>query len=49
MPNASGCEMFIEGAHAVADRVTPEQLKLGMLFLPQSKPFWRSKFRPLRA
>jgi len=29
-------EMFIEGAHAVADQVTPEQLKLGMLFPPQS-------------
>jgi malate dehydrogenase (oxaloacetate-decarboxylating)(NADP+) len=28
-------EMFIEAAHAVADQVTPEQLKLGMLFLPQ--------------
>ena len=30
-------EMFIEAAHAVADQVTPEQLKLGMLFPPQSK------------
>jgi malate dehydrogenase (oxaloacetate-decarboxylating)(NADP+) len=29
-------DMFIEAAHAVADRVTPEQLKLGMLFPPQS-------------
>ena len=29
-------EMFIEAAHAVADQVTPEQLKLGMLFSPQS-------------
>jgi malate dehydrogenase (oxaloacetate-decarboxylating)(NADP+) len=29
-------EMFIEAAHAVADQVTPEQLKLGMLFPPQS-------------
>src|SRR4029077_3593142 len=29
-------EMFIEAAHAVADEVTPEQLKLGMLFPPQS-------------
>src|SRR6516225_6493532 len=28
--------MFIEAAHAVADQVTPEQLKLGMLFPPQS-------------
>ncbi|MBV8402138.1 MAG: NAD-dependent malic enzyme [Acetobacteraceae bacterium] len=28
--------MFIESAHAVADQVTPEQLKLGMLFPPQS-------------
>jgi hypothetical protein len=24
--------MFIESAHALADQVTPEQLKLGMLF-----------------
>src|SRR6516162_11301905 len=30
-------EMFIEAAHAVADQVTAEQLKLGMLFTPQSK------------
>ena len=29
-------DMFIEAAHAVADQVTPEQLKLGMLFPPQS-------------
>jgi malate dehydrogenase (oxaloacetate-decarboxylating)(NADP+) len=29
-------KMFIEAAHAVADQVTPEQLKLGMLFPPQS-------------
>jgi len=29
-------EMFIEAAHAVADQVTVEQLKLGMLFPPQS-------------
>ncbi|HEY1477354.1 MAG TPA: NAD-dependent malic enzyme [Chthoniobacterales bacterium] len=29
-------EMFIEAAHAVADQVTPEQLKLGILFPPQS-------------
>src|SRR5260370_39055268 len=29
-------EMFIEAAHAVADQVTPEQLKLAMLFPPQS-------------
>jgi malate dehydrogenase (oxaloacetate-decarboxylating)(NADP+) len=28
--------MFIESAHAVADQVTDEQLKLGMLFPPQS-------------
>jgi malate dehydrogenase (oxaloacetate-decarboxylating)(NADP+) len=28
--------MFIEAAHAVADQVTPEHLKLGMLFPPQS-------------
>jgi malate dehydrogenase (oxaloacetate-decarboxylating)(NADP+) len=28
--------MFIEAAHAVADQVTPEQLKLGVLFPPQS-------------
>lgn len=29
-------EMFIEAAHAVADQVTSEQLKQGMLFPPQS-------------
>src|SRR5271168_82098 len=29
-------QMFIEAAHAVADQVTAEQLKLGMLFPPQS-------------
>jgi malate dehydrogenase (oxaloacetate-decarboxylating)(NADP+) len=29
-------EMFIEAAHAVADQVSPEQLKLGMIFPPQS-------------
>ncbi len=29
-------EMFIESAHAVADQVTPEQLKQGLLFPPQS-------------
>ena len=29
-------EMFIEAAHAVADQVSPEQLKQGMLFPPQS-------------
>ena len=29
-------EMFIEAAHAVANQVAPEQLKLGMLFPPQS-------------
>ena len=29
-------DLFIEAAHAVADQVTPEQLKLGMLFAPQS-------------
>ena len=29
-------EMFIEAAKAVADQVSPEQLKLGMLFPPQS-------------
>jgi malate dehydrogenase (oxaloacetate-decarboxylating)(NADP+) len=28
--------MFIEAAHAVADQVTPDQLKLGMLYPPQS-------------
>lgn len=29
-------EMFIEAAHAVADQVTADELKLGMLFPPQS-------------
>jgi malate dehydrogenase (oxaloacetate-decarboxylating)(NADP+) len=29
-------DMFIEAAHAVADQVSTEQLKLGMLFPPQS-------------
>ena len=29
-------DMFIEAAQAVADQVTPEQLRLGMLFPPQS-------------
>jgi malate dehydrogenase (oxaloacetate-decarboxylating)(NADP+) len=29
-------EMFIEAANAVADQVTPDQLKLGMLYPPQS-------------
>jgi malate dehydrogenase (oxaloacetate-decarboxylating)(NADP+) len=29
-------DMFIEAANAVADQVTPEQLKQGMLFPPQS-------------
>jgi malate dehydrogenase (oxaloacetate-decarboxylating)(NADP+) len=29
-------DMFIEAAHAVAELVSPEQLKLGMLFPPQS-------------
>src|SRR5260221_4875314 len=29
-------EMFIQAARAVADQVTPEQLKLRMLFPPQS-------------
>lgn len=29
-------EMFIEAAHAVADQVSDDQLKLGMLFPPQS-------------
>jgi malate dehydrogenase (oxaloacetate-decarboxylating)(NADP+) len=29
-------EMFIEAAHAVADQVTPDRLKLGMLYPPQS-------------
>ena len=29
-------EMFIEAARAVADQISPEHLKLGMLFPPQS-------------
>jgi len=29
-------KMFIEAAHAVADQMTPEQLKLGMVFPPYS-------------
>src|SRR5262249_27167237 len=29
-------EMFVEAAHAVADQVTTDQLKLGMLYPPQS-------------
>jgi Malic enzyme, NAD binding domain len=29
-------EMFIEGAHGAADQVTPEQLKHGLLYPPQS-------------
>jgi Malic enzyme, NAD binding domain len=29
-------KMFIEAAHAVADQVTPEQLKLGTVYPPQS-------------
>jgi len=36
MPKRATDKMFIEAAHAVADQVTPEQLKLGMLFPPQS-------------
>jgi malate dehydrogenase (oxaloacetate-decarboxylating)(NADP+) len=35
-PKRVNDEMFIEAAHAVADQVSPEQLKLGMLFPPQS-------------
>jgi malate dehydrogenase (oxaloacetate-decarboxylating)(NADP+) len=35
-PRRATDEMFIEAAHAVADQLTPEQLKLGMLFPPQS-------------
>jgi malate dehydrogenase (oxaloacetate-decarboxylating)(NADP+) len=35
-PKRATDEMFIEAAQAVADQVTPEQLKLGMLFPPQS-------------
>jgi malate dehydrogenase (oxaloacetate-decarboxylating)(NADP+) len=40
-------EMFIEAARAVADQVTPEQLKLGMLFPPQSD-ILESRFRQPR-
>ena len=35
-PKHATDEIFIEAAHAVADQVTPEQLKLGMLYPPQS-------------
>jgi malate dehydrogenase (oxaloacetate-decarboxylating)(NADP+) len=35
-PRRATDEMFIEAAQAVADQVSPEQLKLGMLFPPQS-------------
>jgi malate dehydrogenase (oxaloacetate-decarboxylating)(NADP+) len=35
-PKRATDEMFVEAAQAVADQVTPEQLKLGMLFPPQS-------------
>jgi malate dehydrogenase (oxaloacetate-decarboxylating)(NADP+) len=35
-PKRATDEMFIEAAQAVADQVSPEQLKLGMLFPPQS-------------
>ena len=35
-PKRANDEMFIEAAHAVADQVTPDELKLGMLFPPQS-------------
>ena len=37
--NASPC--LIEAARAVADQVTPEQLKLGMLFPPRSRTSWK--------
>jgi len=40
-------EMFIEAAHVVADQVTPDQLKLGMLFPPQSN-ILEVGVRPLR-
>jgi hypothetical protein len=39
--------MFIEAAHAVADQVTPEQLKLGMLFPPRAN-ILGSRFRQRR-
>lgn len=35
-PKRANDEMFIQAAQAVADQVSPEQLKLGMLFPPQS-------------
>jgi len=35
-PKRANDEMFIEAAHAVADQVSPDELKLGMLFPPQS-------------
>jgi malate dehydrogenase (oxaloacetate-decarboxylating)(NADP+) len=35
-PKRATDEMFIEAAQGVADQVSPEQLKLGMLFPPQS-------------
>src|SRR5246500_3539709 len=35
-PKRATDELFIEAARAVADQVSPEQLKLGMLFPPQS-------------
>src|SRR5215469_9847625 len=35
-PKRATDEMFIEAAQAVADQVSPERLKLGMLFPPQS-------------
>ena len=35
-PKRATDEIFIEAAHGVADQVTPEQLKLGMLYPPQS-------------
>jgi len=39
-------QMFIEAAHAVADQVTPEQLKLGMLFsAPVEHPGGRGQDR----
>ncbi len=41
-------EMFIEAAHAVADQVTSDQLKLGMLSSRRSRTSWRSRFGPPR-
>jgi malate dehydrogenase (oxaloacetate-decarboxylating)(NADP+) len=35
-PKRATDELFIEAARAVADQISPEQLKLGMLFPPQS-------------